>query len=66
MVLDGKMLNIIRVTQGKSIRQLAEDSGCGIATIQRALHGKDIWDLSAAKIAGALNANLVELIKDGD
>ena len=64
MVLNSKMLNIIRVTQGKSVRQLAKDSGCGTATVQRALHGKDIWDLSAAKIAKALNVNLVELMID--
>ena len=62
MVLDGRKLNIIRVTQGKSIRQLASDTGCGIGTIQRALHGKDVWDLNAAKIAKALNTNLEDLL----
>ena len=64
MKLNGKMLNIIRATQGKSIRQVASESGCSTATVQKAIHCENIRDLSAGKIANALGVNLAVLAAD--
>lgn len=66
MILDKRKLQLARIRSGKSIRQIAKETGCSTATVQKAINGGSIQPLNAGKIAAAMNVDILEIIPDND